>query len=164
MTRRLVALFFVSLIAIWWESTPLENTLGGDVLFAVACAAGAIVAVLLRAYVWRRMPGAPFRERLDELVTLAFGLALLSAAAASFVNRSFPPGPPIGSTHVVSGAPSGGRAWQRFYIRIEFSFGSEKLEVSREFWASAPTGTKVNLWFVPGRLGFAYLDRYELAK
>jgi hypothetical protein len=155
-------LFFGSLVFLLFESTPLDNTLGGDFLFGVASSLGAIVAVFARPYVWKRLQTQPLRKRLDTMALLVMGSAFMTASIASFVNRTFPTGPASPSTFSILWKDTDNRIRQH-YLGIEFPFGEERIQVSRKFWQSVPQRGAVRLWFVPGRLGFAYLVGYELA-
>ena len=154
------ALFFGSMAFLYFELTPIDNTYGGVFLFGVASALGAIVGVVLRPYLLRDREADPFWERFEASAAVVLGMAFLVGTTANFVNRTFPTGPESSTEvwYLWKGENKG-----EYYLFIEFPIGEERIQVSGAFWNTLPERGAVKLWYLPGRLGFPYIVRYELA-
>lgn len=142
------------------ESTALENTRAGLSLFWTAFAPAAAVGAVF-AYVRARVDARAEVSRLDrasELVTLAIGFGLLSAAFVSILNHAAVTEPRRVISAVVLDK------WETrtsHTLLVDWDGVEEELHTPIDVWRSTEPGRyRIKLVVFPGRLGFDVLESY----
>lgn len=163
LTSLLLAALIIAGMLLVREGPQFDNVLDGERLFIIAFFAGALTGFLA----WTRLTGATpalsFSRAARNPWLAALALGLMTAAAASYVNRSFgdPPGRAI-SAEIDSVAQGRGDRW---HVTVKMADGSyQRYVASPEVAATLKNHNAVRLSIARGGLGYEYVAGFAAEK
>lgn len=156
----LVVALLISGVALMREGAHYDNVLEGWLFFNVTFLGGALTGYLgwTRACGFTPLFNFSGANRHPWLAALALGLA--SAAAASYVNRSYAPPAYRSFTATIDSVKEG--KGDRWHLTVQLSDGQyQRYLVSQDVAAALKNEQAVRLGVARGALGFDYIAQFE---
>ena len=153
-----------TLFSLLTEINPLDNTLGGLKLFYTSAAAGGLFGLIVSVYYYFSHRSDYDRPSLLVFsVMLAIIVTLFTVTIASRLNRSFTTSIEHDATFTVlsKGHSAGHKGPPQWYLGLNISNQTERIQVSEPFWNTISLGEKVKLTLRNGYFGFPIIVYYD---